>query len=158
MVGVLGGLRWSSNLKARQIPRRSRIDGGRGEWLPNRQKVDESCTLKPPARRGFSGAPGATRTPNLLIRKSPKQLPWASTGVHTAGTMGFRVHRNPRLSGGIHREWLATWLPESALASVEQQRCWLPRRPITRNVWLGAQIACFRAHPAGPRASRSMLM
>jgi hypothetical protein len=27
------------------------------------------------------------------------------------GTAGFRVHRSPPLSAGIHREWLPTWLP-----------------------------------------------
>jgi len=55
-------------------------------------------------------APGATRTPNLLIRRSP-------TGVHgrprpsaEPGSAGFRVHRRPQRSGRIQCGWLPTWL------------------------------------------------
>ena len=65
----------------------------------------------------FYSTPGGTRTPNLLIRRSP-------SGVHSRpqpstqpGTRGFRVHRRPQPSAAIHREWLPTWLPEP-LASV----------------------------------------
>jgi hypothetical protein len=79
--------------------------------------------------QALCSAPGATRTPNLLIRRS-------SSGVHGCPhecirplAECFRFHRGPRPSSVIHREWLPTWLPGRAMPATWQQRSWLPRRP-----------------------------
>ena len=47
------------------------------------------------------GTPGGTRTPNLLIRKSPSA-----------------VHRSPQPSTRIHTGWLPTWLPGTYIVNI----------------------------------------
>jgi len=90
----------------------------------------------------FRSAPGATRTPNLLIRRSPSGAhgrPYPS--IH-GSAVGFRFHQCPLTTAAVHPEWLPTWLPARALPAMCQQRHWLPRRPTYRaERWLGAQNA-----------------
>ena len=59
-------------------------------------------------------APGATRTPNLLIRRSPSRVHGCPQESMLLGTEGLRFHRRPQPSAAIHREWLPTWLPARA--------------------------------------------
>jgi len=86
-----------------------------GEWLPKvglLEPFNEHGTRETPCYyMNFGSAPGATRTPNLLIRRSP-------SGVHRGpgvsiqtGTGGFGFHWSPAPSTPVQREWLPTWLP-----------------------------------------------
>ena len=61
--------------------------------------------------QAFRSTPGGTRTPNLLIRRSPNRVHGCPRESTRAGTTGFRVHWRPRPSTAAHREWLPTWLP-----------------------------------------------
>lgn len=67
--------------------------------------------------RTLAGTPGGTRNPNLLIRRSPSGVQARPQPSAEPETTGFRVHRRPRVSGRVHREWLPTWLPRGHRAS-----------------------------------------
>jgi hypothetical protein len=94
-------------------------------------------------RKAFSGTPGGTRTPNLLIRRSPSGVPGRPQECIRPLAEWFRFHPCPRPSSVIHREWLPTWLPARALPAIWQHGHWPSAATHTwrGNVWLGAQNA-----------------
>ena len=95
---------------------------------------------------GFCGTPGGTRTPGLLIRRSPSAVhsrPQASTQPQTKG---FRFHRRPLVSTAVHSEWLPTWLPSRESRS--------RHFPTIRLVSSGSEAVCRETHGDGGSATR----
>jgi hypothetical protein len=62
---------------------------------------------------GLSGTPEGTGTPNLLIRRSPRDVHRGPQPSIQPGTQGFHVHhRRPHPSTAVQSYWLQDWLPE----------------------------------------------
>jgi len=101
-----------------------------------------------PIYQALCSAPGRTRTPNPLIRRSPNAVRRRPQPSIRPSTKGFQVHRRPYTTAAVHPGWLPTWLPAKALVSVVQQRRWLPRSHTWRGAsgW-GAQPARFGSVP-----------
>ncbi len=71
-------------------------------WLSNIRGVREIQAVKADAHKDFRSTPGGTRTPNLLIRRSPRGVhsrPQPSTAVHTARN---RRPPSPQASTPVH--------------------------------------------------------
>ena len=81
----------------------------------------------PCSHRGFVSAPGGTRTPNLLIRRSPSRVHGRPQPSTHAGTEGFRFHPCPQTSTDVHSEWLPTWLPMPPAPVASWNRAARPR-------------------------------
>jgi len=115
------------------------VDGGtfclsdQAKWLPKvglLEPFSEHGTREIPCYYTDSGsAPGATRTPNLLIRRSPSGVLRRPQECIRPLAEWFRFHLCPRPSSVIHHEWLPTWLPAGALAAIGQPGHWPRRRP-----------------------------
>ncbi len=86
------------------------IDQGRARHSP--------CSAKPVRYKDSASTPGETRTPNLLIRRSPSRVRGCPQPSTHAGTDGLRVHQRPWPSTQVHREWLPTWLPKARAQTV----------------------------------------
>jgi hypothetical protein len=78
------------------------------EWLPHVRRSGGHGELNPLRHMGFSGTPGETRTPNLLIRRSPSRVHESPHGLERRDFGSTDVHSRP---WEIHRERLPTWLP-----------------------------------------------
>jgi hypothetical protein len=109
-------------------------------WSASTEHEKYSCNY-----RGFSSAPGVTRTPNLLIRRSPSGVPGGPRPSRYGSATGFRFHQRPQPSAAVHRDWLPTWLPASALPASWQDTDLCRDPHMTRNVRLGAQSAGYVA-------------
>jgi hypothetical protein len=85
---------------------------------------------RPPTRRNSRlnrvspSMPGGTRTPNLLVRRSPSAVRGRPQPSTNAGTTDFRVHRHPCVSTLVHTERLPTWLPGHFRRGCEAPRIW----------------------------------
>ena len=128
------------------IPPRDPTDQcrARREWLPQH---DVGLSDAPPARRNprsrrdSGSAPGATRTPNLLIRRSPSGVRGRPVESRGPGAIGSWVRRRPLPSSRVHREWLPTWLPAGALPAMAAETLTsAAARTPGATIWVGAQI------------------
>jgi hypothetical protein len=88
-----------------------------GDWRPVIEQSRHK-RRKPSNCKGSSSTPGATRTPNLLIRRFPSRVPGCPPPPIHGSETGFRFHQCPHTTAAVHPEWLPTWLPARAL-----QRC-----------------------------------
>jgi hypothetical protein len=61
--------------------------------------------------------------------------------------MGFRVHRRPRPSVGIHREWLPTWLPPSGPADCQDPMNGTRAFSLSRTLYDTHDVSTSSAHP-----------
>ncbi len=72
------------------------------ETCPNGSQTSEgretSCMRKPLRYKGFSSTPGGTRTPNLLIRRSPSRVHRGSCGPERRAFESTGVHSRPHES------------------------------------------------------------
>ena len=87
----------------------------RSRWVPRTGYLPTGAASTQGIRRGFASTPGKTRTPNLLIRRSPSAVHSRPQPSTHAGTKGFRFHGCPQPSTLVHSEWLPTWLPTHGL-------------------------------------------
>ena len=112
---VLSSIRMTRSQVARKpadCSVRSSHDGWLPRMAPKRQKVQQPFDDRNPrSRRGFGSTPGETRTPNLLIRRSPSGVHGCPQPYTQPETKGSRFHQRPQPSSLVHGEWLPTWLP-----------------------------------------------
>ncbi len=72
---------------------------------------------------GFGSTPGGTRTPNLLIRRSPSGVHGRPQPSTQPRMKGLHVRGRPQPSTTVHSEWLPTWLPACHQRSVGHRHC-----------------------------------
>ena len=68
--------------------------------------------------KDFDGAPGETRTPNLLIRRPPRRVRKSVLEADVSANPAGRRRPDPARSTTIRRGWLPDWLPARTVACV----------------------------------------
>ena len=74
---------------------RSDVRGAKGEWLPSVRRSIRSSRGEALAVQGFTGTPGGTRIPNLLIRRWTQVVHRSPQRSITSGTKRFAVRSRP---------------------------------------------------------------